>query len=76
MLASIPTVRKVRYDGTLMWDIAYKFSAITLVDKIEDGSIANVTWQRLYHVDKSCWDQVTWADGSPLYPSNDLNQLV
>ena len=76
LLAAIPTLRRVRYDGTLMWDITMKFSAITLKDKIEDGSISNVTWQRLYHVGKSYWDKVTWPDGSPIYPSNDLNQLV
>ena len=76
LLSAMPTVRRFRFDGQPIWDVTMKFSAITLKDKIEDESIDNVTWQRLYHVDKSYWDTVTWADGSPLYPTNNLNSLV
>ena len=75
LLSSMPVLRRMRYDGSLMWDTAYKFSAITLKDKIENDNIDYVTWQRLFHVDDSRWDTVTWPDGSKLYPEKDLNQL-
>lgn len=68
-----------RYDDQATFDILMRFSAITLKDKLEDGSIGYVGWQRLYDVNNpagACWNTVkVGVNNDSLYPTADLNTL-
>jgi len=76
LFTGMPVVRRFRFDNTPTFDVTLKFSAMTLKDKLEDGTVDYVTWQRLYHVDLACWHEVLRKDGGDnLYPATDFTAL-
>jgi hypothetical protein len=77
LCSSIPAQRRFRYDGKPCWEYGIKLEVLTVQGKLEDGTIGYVTWNRLWNMDANppCWNLVTYADGTPIYPLDVQNGL-
>ena len=77
LASALPARRRFRFDGLPCWEYSMKYEIFSLVDIIEDGTNASVTWQRLYNNDNAppCWNKVVYNDGTPLYRTINMNQF-
>ena len=72
-----PAIRRFRFDGGQIFEVGVKLAINNYKDKLEDGSVGYVTWNRLYRPNKGYWDRVLVGPAyNPLYQSTDLAQVL